>query len=206
MKNLLKLIAVSPLIMVFLWAAEIEKKAVTGKKAPAFTLENIDGQSISLNDYKGKTVVLEWINFDCPFVQKHYDGKNMQELQETYTEQGVVWFAINSSAPGKQGNFSTEVIKKRGAEHKAKYSEYLLDNDGKVGQTYGAKTTPHMYIIDKSGNLVYQGGIDSIRSASVDDIPKAEAYVANALDEVLASKKVTTPETKPYGCSVKYKN
>ncbi len=174
------------------------------KPAPNFTLKDVEGKSHSLADFKGKFVVLEWINFDCPFVGKHYHSGNMQKLQQTYTAKGVVWLAICSSAPGKQGHFTTEVIKKRLAEAKAAPTAYLIDADGTAGKLYGAKTTPHMFIIDPKGTLVYAGGIDDIRSTDVADIAKAKNYVAAALDEALAGKPVTEKVTTPYGCSVKY--
>jgi hypothetical protein len=149
-------------------------------------------------------VVLEWVNYDCPFVAKHYDSGNMQKLQTAAVGKGVVWLAINSSAEGKQGNFTPEVIAERSKKHGAAFSAYLLDADGKVGRAYGAKTTPHMYLIDPSGTLVYAGGIDDTPSTDVEDIKTAKNYVQAALDESLAGKKITTTTSKPYGCSVKY--
>ncbi len=126
--------------------------------------------------------MLEWINYDCPFVKKHYNSKNMQSLQEKYTKQDVIWLAVCSSAPGKQGNFSTDEINKRSKEHGAKFTAYLIDEDGKVGKMYGAKTTPHMFIINKDGKLVYAGGIDDKASTDVEDIQKAKNYVSSALE------------------------
>jgi len=174
------------------------------KPAPTFTLKDVEGKSHSLADFKGKFVVLEWINFDCPFVGKHYRSNNMQKLQKTYTAKGVVWLSICSSAPGKQGHFTAEVIKKRLAEAKATPTAYLIDEDGTVGKLYGAKTTPHMFIIDPKGTLIYAGGIDDIRSTDVADIAKAKNHVTAALEEALAGKPVTEKVTTPYGCSVKY--
>ncbi len=174
------------------------------KPAPTFTLKDVEGKSHSLADFKGKFVVLEWINFDCPFVGKHYRSNNMQKLQKTYTAKGVVWLSICSSAPGKQGYFTAEVIKKRLAEAKATPTAYLIDADGTAGKLYGAKTTPHMFIIDPKGTLIYAGGIDDIRSTDVADIAKAKNYVTAALEEALAGKPVTEKVTTPYGCSVKY--
>ncbi|UCC40481.1 MAG: thioredoxin family protein [Candidatus Aminicenantes bacterium] len=180
-------------------------EAVVGKPASNFTATDSNGKSHSLSDYKGKVVVLEWLNHGCPYVKKHYNSGNMQKLQKTYTEKGIIWFSIISSAPGKQG-YSTpeeanEVIKQKQASPTA----LLLDPDGIVGKLYGAKTTPHMYIIDSDGVLVYNGGIDDIRSSSVDDIAKAKNYVTLALDELLAGKEVSIKTSRPYGCSVKYK-
>lgn len=180
-------------------------KAEIDKKAPEFTLTDVNGKTHKLSDYKGKIVVLEWINYDCPFVKKHYDSKNMQKIQEEYTKKGIVWLAICSSAPEKQGNYSKEEIKKRIKETGSKMSAYLIDEDGKIGRMYDAKVTPHMYIINKDGVLVYMGAIDSIKSTDKEDIAKAENYVKSALNELLNGKIPTTKVTQPYGCSVKYK-
>ncbi|MCR9141261.1 MAG: thioredoxin family protein [bacterium] len=176
-----------------------------GNPAPAISLQDSKGATVNLADFKGKVVVLEWINFDCPFVRKHYDkSNNMQTLQKKYTEQGVVWLSINSSAPGKQGHFDSAEINKRMQAKGSAATAYLLDSDGKVGRAYGAQTTPHMYIIDTEGVVQYQGAIDSNSSASADTIPDATNYVAQGLDELLAGKALTTTTTKSYGCSVKY--
>lgn len=174
------------------------------KLAPDFTLTDSKGKVHKLSDYKGKIVVLEWINMDCPFVVKHYDSKNMQILQKKYTEKGVIWLAICSSAEGKQGNFTDEIVNTRLKESGASQTAYLKDYDGKVGKIYSAKTTPHMYIIDKSGNLVYQGGIDNIKSTDQEDIKKATNYISEGLDLLLKGDKVKTKTSVPYGCSVKY--
>ncbi len=176
-----------------------------GNPAPAIELSDSNGATVQLADYKGKFVVLEWINFDCPFVRKHYDkSTNMQSLQKKYTAQGVVWLSINSSAPGKQGHFDSAEINKRMQAKGSAATAYLLDPDGTVGRAYGAQTTPHMYIIDPKGVVLYQGAIDSNSSASADTIPEATNYVSQGLDEALAGKAVSTPTTKSYGCSVKY--
>lgn len=175
-----------------------------GTKAPDFTLTDVMGKTHSLKDYAGKVVVLEWINYDCPFVKKHYNSGNMQKLQKKYTDQGVVWLAINSSAEGKQGNFDNKEILKRSKAHKTNFSAYLKDADGKVGKLYAAKTTPHMFVINKEGDLVYAGAIDDIRSTKTADVDKANNHVVAALDAVLAGKVVKLTSTKPYGCSVKY--
>jgi peroxiredoxin len=180
------------------------QQAKLNESAPDFKLTDSNGKEHSLSDFKGKIVVLEWINYDCPFVKKHYDSKNMQSLQEKYTAKGVIWLAICSSAKGKQGNFSSEEINKRSKNHNAKFTAYLIDEDGKVGKMFGAKTTPHMYIIDKDGKLVYAGGIDDKATTDVDDVKKAKNYVSAALDELLNGKQVTTQSSTPYGCSVKY--
>lgn len=178
----------------------------TGEPAPAFTLKGLNPkmQDISLADFKGKIVVLEWLNHGCPFVKKHYVTGNMQALQKKYTGQNVIWLSVVSSAPGKQGHVDTEGAIKEKTEHKSAATDVLLDPEGKVGKLYGAKTTPHMFIIDKSGTLVYQGAIDDKADTDKESIPSAKNYVATALDEVITGKKVTAHTTKSYGCSVKY--
>lgn len=176
-----------------------------GEKAPDFTATDSRGQSHNLSDYAGKIVVLEWFNHGCPFVQKHYNSGNMQGLQKTYEEKGVVWLSIISSAPGKQGYCTPEQADEIFQDWEAIPAAVLLDPEGAVGRLYGAKTTPHMFIIDAGGTLVYDGGIDDIRSANIDDIPKATNYVKKALDELLAGKEVSVKTSQPYGCSVKYK-
>ena len=177
----------------------------TGTPAPAFSgVKDINGKSHNLADYKGKTVVLEWVNYDCPFVRKHYGSNNMQDLQRKYTAKGIVWLSVNSSAPGKEGNFSIAEWKQKSAERKVAANAILLDPSGKTGKAYGAKTTPHMYIIDGAGILQYQGAIDSTRSTDAADIKTSQNYVATALDELAAGRPVSTKETKAYGCSVKY--
>ena len=180
-------------------------EAEVGKSAEDFTLPDSTGKTHSLSDYKGKIVVLEWLNHGCPFVKKHYNSGNMQKLQKMYAEKGVIWFSIVSSAPGKQGYMTPEEASESLKQHKASPKAVLLDPEGTVGKLYGAKTTPHMFIIDSAGNLVYNGGIDDIRSANPDDIAKAKNYVRMALDELLAGKDVSVQTSQPYGCSVKYK-
>lgn len=178
----------------------------TGKAAPDFTLVDTHGKSHSLADFKGKTVVLEWTNPGCPFVIKHYGSGNMQALQKEYSAKGVVWLSICSSATGKQGHMSPDEWNKTLSKEGSTPTALLLDGDGKVGRLYGAKTTPHMFVIDAGGKVVYEGAIDSIKSPNAGDIPKATNHVKAALDEVLAGKPVTLPVTTPYGCSVKYAN
>lgn len=178
--------------------------AAVGQAAPGFSLKDAAGREHTLEEFKGKLVVLEWVNFGCPFVKKHYGSGNMQGLQAEYTGKGVVWLSICSSAPGKQGHFEGEELQKQIAEHRSKASYYLLDPEGSAGRQYGAKTTPHMYVVDPAGNLVYAGGIDDLATADPDDIPKARNYVRQALDALLAGQPVPAPSTAPYGCSVKY--
>lgn len=176
----------------------------TGQQAANFTLTNAYGKRVSLNQFRGKTVVLEWHNPGCPFVQKHYDSGNMQRTQAAARKQGVVWLSINSGAKGKQGYMSGKQAAALIKKEKAQPSHYLFDRDGSVGKLYGARTTPHMYIINAKGILVYQGGIDSIPSAKVDDIKKARNHVTGALNEIAAGKAVSVKRSRPYGCSVKY--
>lgn len=175
-----------------------------GTEAPAFTLKDTTGKEHSLADFKGKFVVLEWFNEGCPFVKKHYTSGNMQKLQQEYTGKDVVWLSINSSAPGEQGHMTAESAPKTMSDWKIKATQILFDHDGKVGKMYGAKTTPHMFVIDKEGKLAYQGAIDSKASANTADLADAENYVKVALDSTMAGKPVSNASTKPYGCSVKY--
>lgn len=175
-----------------------------GAAAPSFKLQGADGKVYELSQFKGKTVVLEWFNHGCPFVQKYYDTKTMQALQAKYTGKGVVWLSIVSSAPKKQGHDTAEGHRKTAAEKGTKSTAILLDEKGEAGRLYGAKTTPHMFVIDPKGTLVYQGAIDDQPTPESDDLPKAKNYVAAALDSVLAKKPIEMASTKPYGCSVKY--
>lgn len=175
-----------------------------GEKAPDFTLVDSNGKAVKLSSYAGKTVVLEWFNKGCPYVKKHYESKNMQALQKTYTEKGIVWLTVISSAPNKQGYETPVEANKTRAEWSIASTATLLDQKGEVGRAYGAKTTPHMYVVDPKGLLAYNGAIDSISSSDADDIPKSVNYVSGALDLVAAGKPVTMASTKPYGCSVKY--
>lgn len=174
-----------------------------GAPAPDFTVIDSKGSSHSLRDFAGKTVVLEWTNHDCPFVKKHYQG-NMQALQKEMTAQDVVWLSVISSAPGKQGHVSPSEADDLTASRNAAPTAVVFDESGVVGQAYAAKTTPHMYVIDKAGVLQYMGGIDSIPSAKVDDIAKATPLFANAAKAVLAGETPDPAISKPYGCSVKY--
>ena len=184
----------------------VQAAAAPGQAAPEFSLVDINGKMQKLSDYRGKYVVLEWFNSECPFVQKHYESGNMQSLQARYTQKGVVWLGVNSTSP-KHSNFrdpvrSQAILK----DWKSAPTAFVLDPDGKVGKQYGARTTPHMYVIDPKGLLVYVGGIDDKPSTSPRDIPTAKNLVAAALDESLGGKPVGTPSAMPYGCSVKYDN
>lgn len=176
-----------------------------GKPAPDFTLTDLNGQTHALSSFKGKTVVLEWVNPDCPFVRKHYNkSTNMQDTQKAAAADGVVWLQINSAAPGKEGDYDVAKAKTWQKDVGVVATAYFRDQDGKVGKLYDARTTPHMFIISGDGTLVYLGGIDSIRSSKESDIPNAINYVKAALAELKAGKPITHSSTKEYGCSVKY--
>ena len=180
-------------------------QAKLDEAAPDFTLMDSNGNKHSLSDFKGKYVVLEWINFGCPFVKKHYGSGNMQALQEKYTGKDVVWLAICSSAEGKQGYYPTKDINAELEKHNFKATAYLVDESGEVGKMYAAKTTPHMYVINPEGVLLYAGAIDDKPSTDKADIKTANNYVSVMLDDLMAGKKVESKSTTPYGCSVKYK-
>ena len=184
--------------------AQAEPKAVVGQPAPEFMLPGSDYKAHSLADYRGKVIVLEWTNPGCPFVKKWYGSGEMQKLQKEATEKGVVWLRVNSSAPGKQGAQSPSEAAATEKEQHIAATMTLLDADGKVGRLYGAKTTPHMFVINSKGLLVYAGAIDSKPSVDPADIPGATNYVTAALADLAAGKPVATPATQAYGCSVKY--
>lgn len=198
MKKLISLLSFS-LLASLSWAApEI------GKPAPQFTAATAEGKSISLSALKGKTVVLEWFNNGCPYVKKHYESGNMQKLQKAALEKGVVWLSVLSSARGKQGYLDAVSAKKVFKDWKAQPGDILLDPKGEVGKLYEAKTTPHMFVINKEGTLVYKGAIDSNDSSDPAVIAQSKNYVAAAMDATLAGKIVAESDTKPYGCGVKY--
>jgi AhpC/TSA family len=181
--------------------------ATVGQAAPDFSLKDTAGKTVKLSDFKGKTVVLEWVNPNCPFVKKHYaDPGNMQSLQGEASGANVVWLAINSTAPDSSEYVDAKQLAAWAAERKAKPTAMLVDADGTVGKLYQARTTPHMYIVDAQGKLAYAGAIDNIPSARVADIPNAKNFVRTALTEIKAGKPVTEATTRPYGCSVKYKS
>jgi len=191
-------------ILALLTAFSLNAAVETGASAPEFTLTDTTGAEHSLSDFKGKYVVLEWTNYGCPFVVKYYQEGHMQALQEKMSGQGVVWLIINSGAPGKQGHVTPEQGQQQIADKGIKATAMLLDTDGKVGRAFDARVTPHMYLIDPDGKLVYQGAIDSIRSTKVKDIDKAENYVLAAYQAHKGGKPVENPVTKPYGCGIKY--
>lgn len=178
--------------------------AEIGQPAPAFSAQGADGKTVSLAAYKGKTVVLEWTNHECPFVVKHYESGNIPQLQKELTGKGVVWLQVISSAPGKQGHVEGPAALKINSFREAAPSAVVLDPDGRIGKAYGAQTTPHLFIVDPAGQLVYKGGIDSIASASKADIAKADNYVKLAFNDLGASRRIAHASTKPYGCSIKY--
>jgi peroxiredoxin len=178
--------------------------AKAGESAPDFTLVDSTGKTRKLSDYKGKFVVLEWHNQGCPYVKKHYGSGNMQNLQREWTGKGVVWLTIISSGPGKQGFVSAQEQNSYMKQSNASPTATLLDATGQVGKLYSAKTTPHMFVIDPKGTVVYNGAIDDKPTADPSDLTGASNYVDNALTEATAGKPVSTAATKPYGCSVKY--
>jgi peroxiredoxin len=179
--------------------------AVTvGQPAPAFSVADTSGRTVSLADFKGRTVVLEWVNPGCPYVRKHYDSANMQATQKGATGQGVVWLAVNSTAPGHYDHRKPADMAAWMASQKASATHTLMDGDGKVGKAYGARTTPHLYIVDAKGTLVYAGGIDDKPSSNPADVKTARNHVNAALADISAGKPVAQAVTRPYGCSVKY--
>jgi hypothetical protein len=178
--------------------------AVVGKPAPDFTVSDLSGKAVKLADYKGRTVVLEWHNFGCPFVQKHYRSGNMQALQKKYGKD-VVWLAVNSTNRSASDYTEPATLDRQLKEFGAAPARYLMDEPGSMGLAYGAKVTPHMYVIDAGGKVVYNGAIDDKRSTNPDDVKTSKNYVAAALDELKAGKPVSVASTTPYGCTVKYK-
>jgi peroxiredoxin len=201
MKNVLLSFTLSILSAGLLSASEAPR---IGASAPNFSLPDAGGQTYSLGEYKGKYVVLEWFNPGCPFVQKHYKSENMQNLQREFTLKGVTWLTIDSSAPATQGNLSPEEAKKQMNDWKMHSTALLLDPSGKVGHEYHATNTPHMFVINPEGKVIYEGAIDSKASTDIEDIRSATNYVKAALEEAMAGRPVATSQTKAYGCAVKY--
>jgi len=185
-------------------AAPSAAAPVLGEPAPAFQAVDADGRARSLKEFKGKTVVLEWTNQGCPYVQKHYNSGNMQGLQKQAAGDGVVWLTLISSAPQQQGHLTGSEAKAWKVQAGAASSAVLLDPQGQVGRAYDAKTTPHMYIIDPAGKLVYMGGIDDKPSSDPASLKTARNYVSAALADVKAGRPVAVAASKPYGCSIKY--
>jgi peroxiredoxin len=191
------------------WAASIglpaaARAAAVGQGAPEFELVDASGKTVKLADFKGRFVVLEWTNPGCPFVVKHYGSQNMQSLQKEATAKNVVWLSISSTAREHGDYLAPAELAQRYKQWGSAATTMLLDDSGKVGKAYGARTTPHMYIVDPKGMLVYAGGIDDRRSANPEDVKTAKNFVRAALGESLAGKPVSTPNAAPYGCSVKY--
>ena len=176
----------------------------SAEPAPDFTLTDTNGNEHSLSEYAGQWVVLEWLNYDCPFVRKHYNSGNMQRLQEHYTDLGVKWLSIVSSAPGQQGNFPPGEMNRRTEAHGGAQTAVLMDPSGTVGRAYGARTTPHMFVINPQGEIVYRGALDDRPSADPASLEGATNYVVRALTEATGGQEVSTPATQPYGCAVKY--
>lgn len=200
----LKIASVFIAIFVSLFPMHVSADATVGQPAPEFTLKDQTGTTRALKDLRGKFVVLEWTNPKCPFVRKHYDSKNMQGLQKTYTQKGVQWFTVSSNAEGKQGHLDAASAKEFLRDEGSSATALLLDTDGNVGKAYGARTTPHMFVIDPKGLLIYAGAIDDNDSTRTSTIPTAKNFVAAALDDAMAGRAVTMASSEPYGCSVKY--
>ncbi len=202
MKTKILLLAATTLCAAALHAADSPK---VGSAAPDFSVTDSNGKARTLSEFKGKTVVLEWFNPECPFVKKHYGSGNMQKLQSEFTGKGVVWLTIDSNAPGFEGNLSGEQAQKVMKDWSTKQTALLLDPAGKVGRNYNAHNTPDMVVINPEGKIVYEGAIDSKATPNPDDIASSTNYVKAALDESMSGKPVATPSTRAYGCSVKYK-
>jgi peroxiredoxin len=175
-----------------------------GKQAPDFTATTISGKPVKLSDLRGKTVVLEWTNHECPYVMKHYGAGNMQSLQRDATGDGVVWLTLISSAKGEQGSVTKTEAEELTKSRNAAPSDIIFDEKGQIGRAYEARTTPHMFVIDPEGRLVFMGGIDDKPTARTADIATAKNYVRAALDAVKAGQPVATPVARPYGCAIKY--
>jgi len=201
MKSLFSLAAVAALAIA---PCAAPAQAVVGAPAPAFTATDSHGQSHSLEQYRGKYVVLEWHNQGCPYTRKHYVSGNMEALQKEWTGKGVVWFTVISSAPGQQGYVTDTEENAYLEKMHADPTAVLMDPGGKLGHLYGARTTPEMYVIDPNGKLIYEGAIDDRPTPDVSDIKGADNYVSDALTEAMAGKSIAKSYTRPYGCSVKY--
>jgi peroxiredoxin len=187
-------------------AASLQAAPAVGQSAPDFTLRDTSGKAVKLSDFRGKHVVLEWTNPGCPYVRKHYDSGNMPATQKEAVDRGVVWLSINSTAKSSSEYLPPAQLVSWQKERKAQPSAVLMDEEGSVGKAYGARTTPHMYIVDPQGRLIYAGGIDSIASSNPNDIQKAVNYVRQGLNEALAGKPISAATTRAYGCSIKYQS
>jgi peroxiredoxin len=200
----MKLRTLTPMLLLAASSAALAAPAVVGQSAPPFSVNDAHGQPVSLADFKGRTVVLEWVNPGCPYVRKHYDSANMQARQKAATQQGVVWLSVNSTAAGHYDYRKPADMAAWMRSQQAAPTHTLMDSDGKLGRAYGARTTPHLYVIDAKGTLVYAGGIDDRPSANPADVKAARNHVDAALADLAAGKPVAQPVTRPYGCSVKY--
>jgi hypothetical protein len=190
----------------FAWVAAAQAAPAVGQPAPDFTLKDTNGKTVKLSDFRGKHVVLEWTNPGCPYVKKHYNSGNMASTQQDAMGKGAVWLAINSTEKDAYDYLEPAKLVAWMKERKSTPTATLMDEEGTAGRAYGARTTPHMYIVDPQGKLVYAGGIDSIPSSNAEDIKKATNYVKQGLGEALAGKPISTAATRPYGCSIKYKS
>ncbi len=191
--------------MLGLSATAVRATPSVGQPAPAFSLTDTAGKTVQLADFRGRHVVLEWVNPGCPYVRKHYSSANMQGTQKDVTAQGVVWLAINSTENASTDYLAPAQMGRWMQSQQATATHTLMDEDGTVGKAYGARTTPHMYIVDPAGKLIYAGGIDSVPSSRVDDIKTAVNYVKQGVREALAGQPIRAATTRPYGCSIKYK-
>jgi peroxiredoxin len=204
--NAMKSRIFAPLILCLSLAggAALAAQAAVGQPAPLFSATDPSGKLVSLADFKGKTVVLEWVNPECPYVRKHYDSTNMQATQRAATARDVVWLSVNSTHPSHADHKKPAEMAAWTKAQRAAPTATLLDGDGKIGRSYGARTTPHMYVVDAKGTLVYAGGIDDKPSANPADVKTAKNFVNAALADVIAGRAVAQPVTRAYGCSVKY--
>ncbi|KNZ30665.1 MAG: alkyl hydroperoxide reductase [Methylibium sp. NZG] len=203
-RRTLSLVIASSIVVGLSGLAGAAGAATVGAPAPDFQLKDATGKTVKLADFKGKHVVLEWTNPGCPFVVKHYGSQNMQGLQKEFTAKNVVWLGVSSTAPGHSDYLAPAALTAKYKAWGSAHSAMLMDDDGTVGRAYSARTTPHMYVIDPAGKLIYAGGIDDKRSSNPDDVKTAKNFVRAALTESMAGKAVTTPTAAPYGCSVKY--
>lgn len=199
----MRLLLISLLVMLG-FSQPVSAEPAVGKPAPSFETKDIDGKTVKLSDFLGKTVVLEWNNPSCPFVRKHYESKNMQAQQAEATAKGVVWLTINSGSPNKVGSLDAKEAREHYKSSGAASSHYILDPEGKIGRAYAAKTTPHMFVIDAKGNIAYMGAIDDDTSADPTKAKSAKSYVREALADLESGSAVKTASTQSYGCSVKY--
>jgi len=195
----------SVIALALLAGSAAQAAATVGQPAPDFSLKDAAGKTVKLSDFRGKHVVLEWTNPGCPFVRKHYNSGNLPAQQKEAMGKGVVWLAINSTEKASADYLEPAKLVAWKTERQSAPSAVLMDEDGVTGKAFAARVTPHMYIVDPQGRLIYAGGIDSIPSARADDIPKATQYVRAALGEALAGKPISAPTTQAYGCTIKYK-